>query len=144
MPEIVFGNQSVEQVCAHLKSNLRKNLRYHVKTGEGFVSIVEAHGRRFKTAPLEVAVEIAKSGLDASSRYSLKIGVFGASAQIKPVNRTRTRSSRGHDREKLSSWRKSLSGADVKKFATKKTTKPKIRSQKAGRRMVNLKGQPGC
>jgi hypothetical protein len=89
-------------------------------------------------------LELVEREMNSTGRYDLEIGAFNASAEIKSRRSLKSRSMKGHKKDKLVKWREKLSPRDVKKFATKKTTKPKIRSQKAGRRMVKLKGQPGC
>ena len=121
---------------------MRRNLKYHVKPRDEGVYIVEAGGRR-RRAGFDKMLELALDSLDRECKYDLMIGSFNACAEIKACY-SKPRSKRGHDKKKLDKWRDNLSASEVKKNATKKTTKPKIRSQKAGRRMVNLKGQPGC
>lgn len=143
MPSRRFSNQKKKQVLSHLRAHMDRKVKYYISSGEDYVRIVEARARKRKKADFKKMLEIVGDRLHDEDRYDMEIGSFKASCEIKTRSQ-KGRSKKGHDKKKLDKWRNNLKGSDVKKYATKKTTKPKIRSQKGGRRMVTLKGQPGC
>jgi len=75
--------------------------------------------------------------LDSGARYDLSVDPLNVNFTIKEAMGKKPRSEK---RNRLRAAQKSLSKGRKKHMATKKTTRPKIRTIKKGR-TVNLKGQ---
>ncbi|MBD3261561.1 MAG: hypothetical protein GF334_07765 [Candidatus Altiarchaeales archaeon] len=141
MPPLSFSNQSLKQVKGHLKKHLNGRVKYRMRTYDDLVSLFETN-RRPKSDKRSLIKRLNKS-LDECARFNLEIGPFKSSAKIRQTNR-KPRSQRGRDKDERRREVEKMSIGQRRKQGSRKNTRPKIRSQKAGRRTVTLKGQPGC
>jgi len=94
-------------------------------------------GKKFGNQTVDQILKHLLNLLDSGARYNLSVDPLNIHFTIKEAMGKKPRSDK---RKKLRAAQENLSTGQKKHMATKKTTRPKIRTIKKGR-TVNLKGQ---
>ena len=94
-------------------------------------------GKKFGNQTVDQILKHLMNLLDPATKYTLSADPLNVHFTIKEAMGKKPRSDK---RKKLRAAQKNLSTGQKKHMATKKTTRPKIRTIKKGR-TVNLKGQ---